>query len=308
MSGEIRPAIDGHAWPNASASRFVQAAGLRWHVQQLGSGPPVLLIHGTGASCHSWEGLAAELQRDFALTMIDLPGHGFTDPVARSEMTLPTVARLVGELLKVLGVTPRLILGHSAGAAIAVQMALDRRMAPPDAIISINGALLPWRGVARWLFPPMARMLASGGLATHLLARRAEQPGAVERMLAGTGRLPPARSVAFYKLMLMRPSHVQAALDMMAMWDLESLERDLPRLGVELILIACGEDAAVPPDAAFAVKDRVGSARAHYLRGLGHLAHEERPGEIADVIRAAWRNVATEPREKRAPACGGDAP
>lgn len=305
MTDDSRPAIDGHEWPHAAASRHVHAGGRRWHVQRLGSGPHMLLIHGTGASCHSWERLADELRQEFTLTIVDLPGHGFTDPVARSEMTLQTLAGLIGELLRELGVAPRLVVGHSAGAAIAVRMALDRCMAPPDAIISINGALLPWRGVARWLFPPMARVLASSGLVTHLMARRARQPGAVEGMLAGTGRSPPARSVTFYKLLLQRPPHVQAALDMMAMWDLETLERDLPRLDLELILIACGEDAAVPPEAAFASKERVVNARVHYLRGLGHLAHEERPGEIADIIRATWRSVATEPHERRACGCWG---
>ena len=39
-------------WPNREASRFVDAGGLRWHVQQAGSGPVLLLVHGTGASSH----------------------------------------------------------------------------------------------------------------------------------------------------------------------------------------------------------------------------------------------------------------
>ena len=40
---------DGADWPNREASTFVEAAGFRWHVQRMGEGPPLLLIHGTGA-------------------------------------------------------------------------------------------------------------------------------------------------------------------------------------------------------------------------------------------------------------------
>lgn len=288
MVAPSRPELDGLTWPHAAASRFVEANGLRWHVQQLGTGPAIVLIHGTGASSHSWEGVVDALKADFTLTVVDLPGHGFTQALHGAGMSLPSLAGHLGRLLAVLGVAPRMLVGHSAGAAIAVRMALDGPGPSPDVIVAVNGALLPWNGVARWLFPPLARLLASGPLVASLLAGRANQAGAVSRMLAGTGKLPPARSVAYYERMLRRPSQVQAVLDMMAHWDLERLAADLPHLGVPLALIACGEDAAVPADMAFAVKAKVPSAHVHYIRKLGHLAHEEQPLDIAAVIRDAW--------------------
>ena len=49
---------DGADWPHRHSSIFVHAAGLRWHVQQMGRGPVVLLIHGTSAATHSFRGLA----------------------------------------------------------------------------------------------------------------------------------------------------------------------------------------------------------------------------------------------------------
>lgn len=48
---------DGRDWPNREASRFVAAGPLTWHVQEKGSGPPVVLLHGTGAATHSWRHL-----------------------------------------------------------------------------------------------------------------------------------------------------------------------------------------------------------------------------------------------------------
>ncbi len=48
-------AVEGRDWPHREASRFVEAAGLRWHVQEFGSpdAPTLLLLHGTGAATHS---------------------------------------------------------------------------------------------------------------------------------------------------------------------------------------------------------------------------------------------------------------
>ena len=54
---------DGRDWPNRTASRFVSAAGIVWHVQVAGEGPALLLLHGTGAATHSWAGVLPLLAR-----------------------------------------------------------------------------------------------------------------------------------------------------------------------------------------------------------------------------------------------------
>jgi len=291
MGHDRQPPPGGQAWPNAEASTFVISGDLRWHVQRLGRGVPALLIHGTGASSHSWEGLAGDLQRDFALTVVDLPGHGFTQAVPRARMSLDAIARDLGALLGTINCTPEVIVGHSAGAAIAARMVIDACLPPPRLVVSINGAILPWSGLAGVVFPPLARLMASGGFAASLLARRAEQPGQVERMIVGTGGRPPDRSIGFYRKLMERPAHVQAALDMMAMWDLDALARDLAQFSPHLEMIACGEDRAVPAEVAFEVCGRVRGASVTYLRKLGHLAHEEDPGAIAAVVRTAYGRV-----------------
>ena len=71
----------GLDWPNRHSSRFVEAGGIQWHVQEMGSGPVVLLLHGTGSATHTWGSLAPLLADDFRVLAPDLPGHGFTDLV-----------------------------------------------------------------------------------------------------------------------------------------------------------------------------------------------------------------------------------
>jgi magnesium chelatase accessory protein len=102
---------DGAGWPLREHSRFVRAGGLRWHVQLLGSGPPLLLLHGAGGATHSWSRLAPLLAPRFTLVAPDLPGHGFTGTPPGERLTLPGVAALVSSLLTELGVAPALVDG-----------------------------------------------------------------------------------------------------------------------------------------------------------------------------------------------------
>ena len=94
-------AVEGRDWPHREASRFVEAAGLRWHVQEFGrpEAPVLLLLHGTGAATHSWRGLAPLLAQDFFVIAPDLPGHGFTDPLPADRLSLPGMASAIRDLL-----------------------------------------------------------------------------------------------------------------------------------------------------------------------------------------------------------------
>ncbi len=274
---------DGRDWPNRDASQFVMASGLRWHVQRAGQGPAILLIHGTGASTHSFRGLFPLLAPDFDVVAPDLPGHGFTDPPPFRELSLSGMSRAVSGLLRKLGVNPTIAVGHSAGAAIVVRMSLDGTMAP-SAIVSLNGALLPFHGVARHLFSPAAKLLARLPLVPQLFAYRAADPETIKSLIRNTGSRIDATGLEFYRRLVSNPSHVSSALGMMANWDLASLARDLPRLKTRLVVMTGANDLMVPPAQQRRVRRLLPDAELITLPGLGHLAHEERPSQVAQIL------------------------
>lgn len=275
---------DGQDWPNRAASRFVTAAGLRWHVQIMGQGPVLLLLHGTGAATHSWRGLAPLLAERFTIVAPDLPGHGFTEAPEPERLSLPAMARAVAALLGQLAMSPEIIVGHSAGAAIALRLVLDRAVRP-RAIVSLNGALLPFRGVASQLFPSLARLLVLNPLVPRFFAWRAGSAGAVENLLEGTGSQIDAAGLRFYQRLFASRVHVASTLAMMAHWDLHGLGRDFSKLDLPILLIAGSADRAVRPAEAAALAERLPQARLHRVAG-GHLVHEEDPALIAGLICA----------------------
>lgn len=275
---------EGNDWPNREASAFVEAAGLTWHVQRMGEGPTALLLHGTGASTHSWRGLAPLLGKDFDVFAPDLPGHGFTEAPTFAQLTLPRMARLVSGLLAELSARPQIVIGHSAGAAIAIQTCLDH-LIDPKVIVSLNGALLPFRGSAGHVFPFMAKVLFLNPLTPRVFAMGASDRRRVGRLIESTGSQIDPDGLEQYARLFSNPSHVAGALGMMANWDLPELRRTLHRLKTPLVLIAGDEDKAVPPADAYEVKARATHAEVVKLRSLGHLAHEEDPGLVAELVR-----------------------
>ena len=206
LSDRLQWEIDGRDWPNRSASRFVKAAGLNWHVKQFGPAsmevPVIVLLHGTGSSSHSWRDVAPRLAQDCSVIVMDLPGHAFTAMPPNAEQSLAGMSRNVAALLHELNVSPTLIAGHSAG-----------------------------------------------------------------------------------------PGHVSAALAMMAHWDLEPLERELPRLSLPVWMVAAENDTTVPATQAAQIARRLPRSHQVLWPMLGHLAHEESPAQCAALLKGVMDEV-----------------
>jgi magnesium chelatase accessory protein len=285
VSGRLIWERDGRNWPNREASRFVRACGLNWHVQVMGEGPVVLLLHGTGAATHSWRALAPKLAPHFTVVAPDLPGHGFTDSPANGRgYSLLAVSRGVSDLLQALNLSPVLVAGHSAGAAVAMRMCLDG-MIPATALVSLNGALLPFPGMSNGFMAPVARALAMSPFTARAFTLFVRGQYAVERMMRSTGSTIDAEGMRLYARLASTPSHVSGALSLMANWDLQSLSADIPHLAPHLVLVTGTNDGMVPPSESYRVRSLLPKAEMVSMQGLGHLAHEERPDDVAALLR-----------------------
>jgi magnesium chelatase accessory protein len=295
VSGGPDWARQGRDWPNRAASRFVEAGGLRWHVQIMGEGPALLLLHGTGASTHSMRALLPALAARFTVIAPDLPGHGFTSAPASAEgSTLPGMARGAAALLRALDAAPSIAAGHSAGAPVIAQMALDGLIAPAG-IVGMNAAILPLRGAATDAFAPLARAMVRLPGVPRLFAWHAGSPATVRRLIGGTGSTIDAEGMELYRRLAGSPGHVAGALAMMANWDLKPLVERLRDLEPALLLIVGERDRAIPPADARIIRTMLPRTQVATLPGLGHLAHEEQPGRHAELIEGFARELGVLP-------------
>jgi magnesium chelatase accessory protein len=280
-------------WPHAARSRCLDAGALRWHLQQWphqdSAAPVALLLHGTGAATHTWRHVAPLLAERFHVVAPDLPGHGFTSTPAQQALTLPGVAQAVGDLLGVMQLRPTLVVGHSAGAAIAMRMVLDDVIAP-TLTVSIAGAILPLQGPIGRLFLPLARVLANNPFVPPAFAAMASLPSVARRLLASTGSRIDAEGERCYAHLVANATHAAGALRLMASWDLQPLADDLARWRAPLLLIAGVDDRTLPAAHSQRVQAIVGeaSSRCVVLPRLGHLAHEE---DAAAVLTPLWQQL-----------------
>ncbi|MBO3761764.1 alpha/beta fold hydrolase BchO [Ciceribacter sp. L1K22] len=275
---------DGRDWPNHSASRFVEAAGFRWHVQMMGptENPGLLLLHGTGASTHSWRHVLPRLAERYRVVAVDLPCHGFTRPYATADLSLPGMTRSLTALLTTLAFKPAAVIGHSAGAAIAVSLATTTRSDTQPTVVGINGAFLPIRGDR--LFSPMAKLLFANPFSASMFSLLARSTPLGGNLLSATGSQIDAFGAALYRRLLASPGHVRGALGMMAAWDLTRFDGMLQELSAPATLIASRDDPMVPIRNSEHAAKIARNARLAISDHGGHLLHERDPGFVCQVI------------------------
>lgn len=282
-----------------SAPVFVDAPPHRWHLQRTGRGTPCLLLHGTGASLHSWAGLVPLLAERHEVLTVDLPGHGRTVTPRSATLSLACMARDVAALIDALDVEPALLVGHSAGAALVAELALSGHV-DGARLVGIAPALRLPDGPARRLFPPLARIASGIDWLPRLFAHQARDPRRVRRLIEGTGSRIDATSLAGYGRLLSDPERVANVLRMMAEWNLQKLETRLPRLLAPFQLIVGTNDRTVPLHDIRRTAALLPNATLDVVHGLGHLAHEEDPARVAALIERSGVPGAERLRHRRA--------
>lgn len=285
ISGTDRPdwQIEGRTWPHHDKSRFVNAAGLRWHVQEMGdpASPTILLLHGTGASTHSFAGLMPLLAKKLRVIAVDLPGHGFTSNADSKNASLHGMSASIGTLLEALEYNPDYGLGHSAGVAVLLEMTAENRLAPKR-LFGINSAIEPIRGDS--IFSPFAKVMFLNPFSAGLFSITSKMTPVISNLLKATGSNLSEVQRGYYRTLLAHSGHVNGALAMMANWDLYELRKKLGEINVPVTLIASEDDPMVPAQDSRTSCTRLRAAEFISVSTGGHLIHETHPETIAKHV------------------------
>ena len=266
-------------WPFRSEARRIRARH-DWWVVEHGTGPEVLLLHGAGASGHSFRHLVPLLE-GYRCLVPDLPGQGFTRAGSRGRFGIVPMAEDLAGLCVAAGLRPRLVIGHSAGVPLAVQLST---LIPVERVIGINAALGVFEGAAGFLFPLLARALAATPFVPTLVSRMWGNPQKVHQLIAGTGSHLDDQGIGQYVTLVRRAAHVDGTLGMMAAWRVDRLMAGAPGLVVPVTLIATGGDRVVPPKTSREAARMLPRAEVVERSALGHLAHEEDAAAIRGAM------------------------
>ena len=110
-------------------SQFVEVMGMQVHLRDEGprdDPQPIVLLHGTSASLHTWDGWAEALKAQHRVIRMDLPGFGLTGPMPDNNYQLTHYVAFVMALLDKLGVAQAVVAGNSFGGNLAWKLAVDQ--------------------------------------------------------------------------------------------------------------------------------------------------------------------------------------
>jgi magnesium chelatase accessory protein len=271
-------------WPNRQHSSTVAVGGLNWHVQLAGRGPVVLLLHGTGSSTHSWSDLIPLLENDVQVLVPDLPGHAFTEGAKLEDLKLDEIAHSLQLLIGQLGIeAPSIVVGHSAGAPLAIRFAVAA-MQQPKLVIALNPSFIPPPPVYTTFFGPLLGPITRSSTLSSLLASLSPSLGMVDKLLDSTNTILPEARRVYYRKLFERSDHVRGSMNFMAAADIQRVlvEADLYR--GKLICVLGNQDAWIPvKPLEKIIRDYFPAAEILKWDG-GHIMHELEPSRVAKLI------------------------
>lgn len=275
----------------APPSQFISVDGLAVHVRDEGPRDdplPIVLVHGTSASLHTWEGWARELTKKRRVIRFDLPGFGLTGPNATGDYRMAAYVRFVPALLDRLGVARCVLGGNSLGGEVAwaTAHAQPQRVAALI-LVDATGYTFDPAGL-----PLGFRIAATPGLREAM--RYLLPPGAVEQSVRDVygdpARVTP-ELVAYYRAMATRAGNRQALSQRLAV-HFAGREQDIKTLKQPTLILWGGQDRLVAPEYARRFAADIAGSKLVLFEPLGHVPHEEDPAVTVAAVQAFLRETA----------------
>jgi 3-oxoadipate enol-lactonase len=257
--------------------------GVRTYYEESGSGPPLVLVHGLGASTALWSKVAPALAEEFRVVTYDLRGSGRTPATGAT-----TLAELVDDLRRLvarLDLDRSLVMGHSIGGSVA----LAHAAAHPEQVRAVLGV-----GALSGL-PDAGR----DGMRTRAETVEASGMEAVAETVATNGMAPSFREAhpdelqRFVSLLEENdPAGYSALCRVVADVDIVA---QLERIAAPVLLVAGALDAVVLPDSNEANAARMRNARAVTVDDSAHLLPWEKPDVLLAIALPFLREAAAAP-------------
>ena len=265
-------------------SQFVALGGMQVHLRDEGPRDdplPIVLLHGTSASLHTWQGWAEALRGQRRVIRFDLPGFALTGPHPQGDYSIDAYARLVVALLDQLGVPQVVLAGNSLGGQIAWATAATypQRVAK---LVLVDAAGYPFEPTAIPLAFQVARLPLLAPLLQHTLPRGVVE-SSVRNVYGDPAKVTP-ELVDLYADMALREGNRRALGVRMALPRAVGPER-IATLTLPTLILWGGQDRLIPPDNAQRFAHDIAGSQLVVFDALGHVPQEEDPAATVAVVK-----------------------
>ncbi|MBP6900854.1 MAG: alpha/beta fold hydrolase [Burkholderiaceae bacterium] len=281
-------------------SAFVELDGQLLHYRDegpRGDALPLLLIHGTSSSLHTWEGWAKALRSRHRVISLDLPAYGLTGPWTGAHAGQPYTAEayttIVLRLLDHLGVQRFAVAGNSLGGEVAWQLAarVPQRVERLVLVDAAGYAVTPGEVPLGWR---IARLPVLGDLSKYLLPRPLIVQGLVS-VVGDPARISEAMVDRYHELTL-RAGNRAAFLERVRSWTPGEGVQKVEGVRAPTLVLWGGRDRLLPPALAQRFAADIPGARVQVFDDLGHIPQEEDPARTVAAVLAFLAEAAPAPR------------
>ncbi len=265
-------------------SRYVDVDGLRVHVSEHGSGPPLVLVHGIVSSLHTWDGWERELHDSFRIIRLDLPGFGLTGPHPHGRYDADSTIAFFEKFRVAMGLEKMHLAGSSLGGFVSWLYALRH----PERVERL--VLLDPVGYSQELIPFIKLLTMPGAdyLGLRINPRRSVAKGVLD--VFGDASKVSAEAVRRYQDLALRPGNRAALLEysraMVKLHQSNPYEAQIRNLRVPTQLMWGMLDRWIPPEHVPLWQRDVPDLEVKLYEGVGHVPMEEAPEATARDARA----------------------
>ena len=266
-------------------SGFVEVSGMQVHVRDEGRRDdpvPLVLLHGTSASLHTWEAVVDELKQQRRVISLDLPGFGLTGPFPDGDYRMRHYVDFLSTFLDRLKVERAVLIGNSFGGQLAWEMALDqpRRV---EQLILIDAAGYPRQSTSVPIGFRLAGIPGLAPLMANILPRRLVE-SSTRSVYGDPGKVTPELVDRYYELTL-REGNREALRERFKQVPAVDNSKRIASIQTPTLIIWGGRDGLIPPLNARRFKDDIAGSELAMFDDLGHVPQEEAPSRVAAAIR-----------------------
>ena len=271
-------------WAKAP-SQFLNIAGMKIHLRDEGpktDQDPVVLIHGTSASLHTWDGWVEELAKDRRVIRFDIPGFGLTGPDPSNNYKIEHYAEVVVAVLDKLNVERAVLAGNSLGGYISWATAVYY----PDRVSSL--VLVDASGYAfEAESVPLAFKLSQNPV-TGVLLKNVLPISIVEksvRNVYGNPDLVSDELVERYYEIALREGNRGALKERFEQTKPGLIANKIKSIEVPTLIIWGAKDRLIPPKFGVMFEQDIANSELHIFDELGHVPHEEDPQSTVRLVQ-----------------------
>ena len=266
-------------------SQFVSIEGMQMHLRDEGSRTdpqPIVLLHGTSASLHTWDGWTEALKSGRRVIRMDLPGFGLTGPMPDGNYRLSRYVEVVIALLDQLEVSQVVLAGNSFGGNLAWKIAVDHPHRVSKLVL-VDAAGYPFDPQSMPIGFKIAQIPALRPLMQNTLPRSMIESSV--RNVYGDPSKVTQELIDRYHDLTLRAGNRGALVERFRQSPSGEFTAQISQVRQPTLILWGGQDRLIPPDNAAKFGRDIAGSRVVMFDALGHVPHEEDPAATVAAVQ-----------------------